>query len=149
VRTGNWIDRTRPLWRLGNRWEVMLLRRLGWSGMSLLRRSPLLVIETTGRRSGRRRAAPVAFWQEGGDYLVGGGAAGMTRVDWVANLRAQPTAAVVAHRRRVPVVARELSGDEYERAREHAIRLWPSVPKYERISGRRVPYFRLHPEDVT
>ena len=139
------MDWTRPLWRVGNRWEAMLLRRFGTSGMSRLRRSPLLVLETTGRRTGRTRSAPVAFWSEEDCYYVGGGAAGMSRVDWVANLRAQPIATIVHERRRIAVEATELSGPEYERARAHALTLWPSVPKYERMSGRRVPYFVLRP----
>jgi len=123
----------------------MLLRRFGTSGMSLLRRSPLLVIETTGRKTGRRRAAPVAFWtEEDGTIFIGGGAAGMaTTPDWVANLRADPRAAVVVRRERIPVLAVELTGDEYDRVRAHAISLWPGVPKYERRSGRPTPYFKL------
>jgi len=143
--TRSWVDWTRPLFRIGNRWEVMLLRRFGASGMSLLRRTPLLVIETTGRRTGRRRATPVAYWEDDGAFFIGGGAAGMTRVDWVANLRHCERAAVVVRRTRYIVHAHELDGSEYDKAREHAITLWPSVPKYERISGRRVPYFRLTP----
>jgi deazaflavin-dependent oxidoreductase (nitroreductase family) len=123
----------------------MLLRRFGTSGMSLLRRTPLLVIETTGRRTGRRRAAPVAYWESGGAFYIGGGAAGMTRVDWVANLRADPTASIVVRRTRRVVRAEELTGTDYDAARAHALTLWPAVPKYERMSGRRVPYFRLAP----
>ena len=56
----NWIDRTRPLWRIGNRSEAFLLRRLGFSPMSLLNKASVLLLETTGRRSGRRRFTPVA-----------------------------------------------------------------------------------------
>ena len=148
ARRRTWVDRTRPLWRIGNRLEVAQLRRLGTSGMTLLRRAPMLVIETTGRRTGRRRATPVAYWiSEDGSFFVGGGAAGMTRVDWVANLRANPRAAVVVRRQRIAVGAVELTGDAYEAARAHAVSLWPSVPKYERMSGRRVPYFRLTPSE--
>lgn len=141
----NWIDHTRPLWRIGNRWEVMLLRRFGTSGMSILRRSPLLVIETTGRKTGRRRAAPVAYWEDGGALYIGGGAAGMTRVDWVANLRHDARASVVIRRRRIAVGAQELAGTDYDAARQYAMTMWPNVPKYERMAGRAVPYFRLTP----
>ena len=139
------MDWTRPLFRIGNRWEVMLLRRFGVSGMSLLTRQTLLVIETVGRRTGRRRAAPVAFWEDGGAFYIGGGAAGMTRVDWVANLRHCTDASIVVRRTRIKVSVRELDGDDYVKARERAMTLWPGVPRYERRSGRRVPYFRLTP----
>lgn len=123
----------------------MLLRRFGTSGMALLRRSPLLVMETVGRRTGRRRAAPVAYWQSDGAFYVGGGAAGMTRVDWVANVRANRTASIIVRRTRISVRVNELTGEEYDAARAHALELWPGVPRYERMSGRRVPYFRLTP----
>src|SRR5438309_11812351 len=83
-RRRTWADWTRPLWRVGNRLEAWELRRLGTSGMKLLRRSDLLALETTGRRTGRRRRVPLAYWvTDEGSYMVGGGAAGMTRVDWV------------------------------------------------------------------
>ena len=126
----------------------MLLRRFGVSGMSLLRRTQLLVIETTGRRTGKRRAAPVAYWEDNGAFYIGGGAGGMTRVDWVANLRHSTDASIVVRRRRIRVSVQELDGDDYVKAREHALTLWPGVPRYERISGRRVPYFRLTPSEV-
>jgi deazaflavin-dependent oxidoreductase (nitroreductase family) len=149
ARKKNWADRTRPLWRIGNRWEVAQLRRLGTSGMTVLRRSPVLVIESTGRKTGRLRAAPLAYWSDAdGAFFVGGGAAGMTCVpDWVANLRADPQATVIVRRKRISVRAEELAGQAYHEARAQAISFWPSVPKYEHRSGRHVPYFRLSPTE--
>lgn len=145
-RTRNVFDRLRWLFRIANRLEALQLRLLGTSGMALLTRRSILLLETTGRRTGQQRRTPVAYWEEpGGDLIIGGGAAGMTRVDWVANLRAHPDAAVWARRRRIPVSARELTGDEYERVRERAFERWPNAPKYETRSGRRIPYFRLTP----
>jgi deazaflavin-dependent oxidoreductase (nitroreductase family) len=143
----NWIDRTRPLWRIGNRSEAFQLRRLGFSFMALVNKGSLLVLESTGRRSGRRRFTPVGYLPDGdGGFVIGGGAAGQTRTpDWVANLRAEPEVAVWVRRRRIAVTARELHGAERERAREEAVAVWPGVPRYERLSGRVVPYFRLVP----
>jgi len=136
-------DRWRPLWRITNRFESLELRWLGTSGITLLGRTDVLVLETTGRRTGKRRRTPVAYWTDDGAYFLGGGAAGMSRVDWVANLRANPDAAVWVRRRRLPVVAHELDGDDYERVRAEAFRRWPDAPSYEMRSGRRIPYFKL------
>jgi deazaflavin-dependent oxidoreductase (nitroreductase family) len=135
------------LWRIGNRIEAFEQRHLGTSVMSLLNPGSVLVVETSGRRTGRRRWAPVAYWLEDtGAFVVGGGAAGMTvDPDWVRNLRARPDAAVWVRRRRVPVIARELTGEARDEAHRHAITIWRGVPKYERRSGRAVPYFRLVP----
>jgi hypothetical protein len=67
----------------------------------------------------------------------------MSRVDWVANLRTQPAAAVWIDRHRRPVIATELTGDAADQARRHAVSRWPEVARYERSSGRPVPFFRL------
>lgn len=116
--------------------------------MSLLNPGDLLVLETTGRRTGRRRFAPVGYWEDGqGGLVVGGGAAGMATVpDWVRNLRANPAAAAWIRRSRVPVVAEELTGAGRDRAHQEALKVWPRVRRYELKSGRAVPYFRLVPE---
>src|SRR4051794_31739686 len=120
--TKRWIDRTRPLFRIGNRIEAFELRHLGTSPLSLLNPGSVLVLETTGRRTGRRRWAPVAYWQDAaGAFVIGGGAAGMTvDPDWVRNLRAGPDAAVWIRRLRIAIVARELAGDERDEAQRHA-----------------------------
>jgi deazaflavin-dependent oxidoreductase (nitroreductase family) len=143
----NWVDRTQALWRVGNRIEAFQLRRLGVSPMALLNRGEVLVIETTGRRSGRRRVTPVGYWRDAQDaFLVGGGAAGKTRLpDWVANLRADDSAAVWVRRTRIPVMAQELKGADRDRAQQEAAAIWPGVARYERLSGRVIPYFRLVP----
>jgi deazaflavin-dependent oxidoreductase (nitroreductase family) len=112
--------------------------------MTLLRRTDVLVLETIGARTGKRRRTPVAYWLDGDDnYLIGGGAAGMTKVDWVANLRANPEGAVWVRRRRVAVTAEEFGGAEYERIKQEAFERWPGARKYEQVSGRSIPYFRL------
>ena len=146
-RRPNWVDRTQALWRVGNRIEAFQLRRLGASPMALLNRGELLVIETTGRRSGRRRFTPLGYWRDAqGAFLVGGGAAGKTRLpDWVANLRAGDRAAVWVRRTRIPVTPQELKGADRDRAQHQAAAIWPGVARYARLSGRVIPYFRLVP----
>jgi deazaflavin-dependent oxidoreductase (nitroreductase family) len=141
----NWTDRTQFLWRIGNRLEALQLRKLGTSPMAIVNPGKVLVLETTGRRSGRRRFTPVACWEDpGGCYMIGGGAAGKTRTpDWVANLRANAEAAVWIRRRRISLRAGELTGEERDAAEEQAKRIWPGVPKYAERSGRVIPYFRL------
>lgn len=138
--------KVRPLWRLMNRLESAAIRRLGIGVIGPVGRRKVLVLETTGRRTGRVRRTPVAYWRDpDGSLYIGAGAGGMPRVDWVANLRAYPAAAVWIGRRGHPVSATELAGEAYERARTHALALWPEVAQYERASGRPIPYFRLDP----
>lgn len=139
-------DRWRSLVRLSNRVEVFQLRWFGVSFVSVSRRRNVLVLETIGRRTGRTRRAPVTYLTDDeGRFRIGGGAGGMTRVDWVANLRASSDAIVYVKRRRLAVQAKELDGEERQHAHGEAMRRWPEVAKYEQVSGRLVPYFLLTP----
>ena len=135
-------DRLRWYWKIQSRIDSLQVRWIGTSLLAVILRSPVLLLESTGRRSGRRRRSPVMYWRHAGDLFIGGGAAGMTRVDWVANVRADPHATAWVRRRRMPVVVHELEGIDYDEARSQAFERWPRAAKYER-SGRPIPYFRL------
>lgn len=113
--------------------------------MSLLNRGSVMVLETTGHRTGRKRFTPVGYWVDrDGAMVVGGGAAGMATVpDWVRNLRGNAVAAVWIRRARVPVSSYELTGGERDQAQQDATNIWPAVRTYERKSGRVIPFFRL------
>lgn len=129
-----------------NRLESASLRRFGTSAIALIGRRRVLLLETTGRRTGQTRRTPMAYWTDDhGALFIGAGAGGLARVDWVANLRANPAAAVWIARRRRPVLAVELTGDTAEQARRHTQAIWPDAARYEQMSGRRAPYFRLDP----
>jgi deazaflavin-dependent oxidoreductase (nitroreductase family) len=131
--------------RIVNRFEATLVRRTGCSAFAFAYRTPVLVLQTTGRRSGQLRSTPVAYRPAGdGTWLIVGGAAGMRRTpDWVANLRAEPRAGAVIDRRRVAVTARELTGDERSTTWDELAAAWPRIERYQRRSGRVVAVFVL------
>lgn len=143
----NWADRIRPIWRFTNRIDAFQLRWLGVSLMSVMNPGTLLVLETTGRRTGRRRFTPLGYWEEHGAYCIGGGAGGSTPVpDWVMNLRAGSDAAVWIRRSRVQVRVEDLQGAERDDAQQKAAAIWRGVPGYAAQAGRVIPYFHLVPE---
>ncbi len=127
------------------RLEVALVRRTGRSAVSLVFRTRVLVLETTGRRTGRVRATVLAHHRiDDETVLVVGGAAGQIPVpDWVANLRARPTARVTIDRAEAAVEARELVGAERAQRWSELTRVWPRIIDYQRRSGRTVPVFAL------
>ena len=127
--------------------EVAQVRWLGASALSAAFRTPVLVLHTTGRRSGRSRTTVLAVHEEpDGSLLVVGGAGGQVRTpDWVANLRADPAVEVTYRRRRRPVVAEELAGAARDEAWRRLVTIWPRIERYQRRAGRRVPIVRLVP----
>jgi deazaflavin-dependent oxidoreductase (nitroreductase family) len=145
--TRNLADRLRPVRRLTRPIEAAQIRRFGRSGLSLVFRTPVLVLETTGRRTGTTRSTPLAFHRgdEGALFVVGGAGGQSTIADWVRNLRADPHAVAVVDRERRPVHAVELAGSDREGAWAELVRVWPRIATYERRAGRPVPVIRLTP----
>lgn len=143
----NVFDRLRTVRRLLAPVETAQVQRFGRSALSVAFRTPVLVLHTTGRRSGRERSTPLAYHRDpDGSLLVVGGAGGQARTpDWVANLRAEPRAEITLDRRRVPVGAVELVRSERAEAWPRLQRVWPRIDTYERRAGRPVPIFRLLP----
>jgi deazaflavin-dependent oxidoreductase (nitroreductase family) len=143
-RRRNRFDRLRWARRLARPIEVAQIRWFGASVVSLVVRTPVLVLHTTGRRSGIERATPLAFHRDRDSFLVVGGASGQAVVpDWVANLRAEPDAAVTVGRTRVEVHADELVGEERAGTWAELAEVWRRIDGYERRAGRLVPVFRL------
>ena len=76
-------------------------------------RAPVLLLTTTGRRSGQQRTAPVVYLADGERLLVIGSNAGNPRAPaWALNLRANPDAEVQVRRERRSVRARVAEGEE-------------------------------------
>ncbi len=107
---------------------------------------PMLVLTTTGRRSGVPRAVQLAHVAEPGDrWLVVASAMGQHRhPDWLLNLRADPRATVLLPgRREVAVAAVELGPDERATRWPEIERRIPQMRTYVRRTGRDLPVVRL------
>jgi len=101
----------------GLRWtgklNVPLYRLSGGRIGGMLDRTPVLLLTTTGRKSGQQRTAPVAYLADGDRYIVIGSNAGHARVPaWSLNLKANPDSAVEVRRKRIKVRARVAAGEE-------------------------------------
>jgi len=104
----------------GLRWagklNVPLYRLSGGRIGARVGRAPVLLLTTTGRKSGRQRTAPVVYLADGENVVVINTNAGNAKVPaWSLNLRANPQAEVEVGRRRYPVRARIAEGEERER----------------------------------
>jgi deazaflavin-dependent oxidoreductase (nitroreductase family) len=105
----------------------------------------LVLLHTTGRRSGDERINPVMAIPDGDGWLVTASAAGAPRDPaWAHNLRANPTTTVEAGLETVPVTATELDGPEHEAAWKRFTDLSDAFAQYQRrATSRRLPVFRL------
>ena len=142
-------DRLRPIRRWAAPVESAEIRWFGRSILSTTFRTPALVLETTGRRTGLRRRTPLACHRlddgsAGLSYAVVGGAGGQSAIPaWVANLRADPEVVVHVGRRSFPAIAREVTGLERTRLFSRLVVVWPRIRSYEHRAGRPVPVIVL------
>jgi deazaflavin-dependent oxidoreductase (nitroreductase family) len=106
---------------------------------------PLMLLTTTGRRTGEPRVTPVTYAVEGENLLVVGSNWGEQRHPaWALNLRDNPEATVEIHGRRRDMVARVLDGADRAAAWDRLLRVWPHFTAYERRATERdLLVFRL------
>jgi deazaflavin-dependent oxidoreductase (nitroreductase family) len=104
----------------------------------------LLLLTTTGAKSGQPRLAPLAYLTVDGKTLIIGSKAGAdTNPDWVHNLRANPRAHVEVGTDAYDVVVRELPADERDEAYPKVVALAPGFGEYQAKTSRVIPLFEL------
>jgi len=76
-------------------------------------KGPVLLLTTTGRKSGEKRTAPVLYLEDAGRYVVINTNAGNLRLPaWSLNLDADPEAEIEIKSKRIAVRARAAEGEE-------------------------------------
>lgn len=114
---------------------------------SLLSGLPVVMLTTTGARSGQSRTTPLLGIPIEGDVAVIASNFGQYRHPaWYHNLRAHPEAEVVVHGARRAVRASEATAEERTRIWQDALRVYPGFGQYERRAAhRRISVFVLRP----
>jgi deazaflavin-dependent oxidoreductase (nitroreductase family) len=109
--------------------------------VSLAIGQPILCLEVTGARSGRRRRTPLLFLQDGDDLVVVASATGRSKHPaWYRNVVANPEVKVYAPGGRTDeYVARTAEGQERERLYRRAVEFYPGFTVYEGRTSREFP----------
>ncbi len=108
---------------------------------------PVVMLTTTGAKTGRRRTVPVLGFPDGDRLVVIASNYGRPHHPaWYHNLRAHPQATVTVHGAMRDVEAHEQTGHERDRCFRQAATMHPGFDVYqERASIRRIPVLRLEP----
>jgi deazaflavin-dependent oxidoreductase (nitroreductase family) len=108
---------------------------------------PVLLLTTTGRRSGKPRTTPLTFFRDGPNLVVIASNGGADRPpDWSLNLQQTPRAVVQIGTDQQSVQARPASPEERGR-------LWPAITatysgyaRYQEKTARPIPLLIFTPE---
>jgi deazaflavin-dependent oxidoreductase (nitroreductase family) len=106
--------------------------------------APLLLLTTTGAKTGQLRTNPVMYLPDGDRVLVFASKAGApTNPDWYHNLVAHPTASVEVGDEHYDVKATVLTGAERDRMYARQAELYPGFAEYEAKTTRTIPVVAL------
>lgn len=110
--------------------------------------SPVLVLVTTGRKTGAERHTPLIYLRDGEDLVIvasNGGTA--SHPAWYLNLRAEPQAGVVLGDERSRAVASDTTGDDRRDLWERLVEMYPGYAEYQSKTDREIPVVRLSPTE--
>ncbi|MDQ3913604.1 MAG: nitroreductase family deazaflavin-dependent oxidoreductase [Actinomycetota bacterium] len=112
--------------------------------------APVLLLITTGRRTGESRPVTLTYFEDGDRFVVIGSNAGEDRHPaWWLNLRAHPDATVQIGQTTTRVRAVEAVGEERERLWAEIIRRDPGYEEYRLRTDRQIPVVLLEPTDAS
>jgi deazaflavin-dependent oxidoreductase (nitroreductase family) len=108
---------------------------------------PLLLLTSTGARSGAKRINPLAYFDIDGKIYIIGSSAGRERDPaWVYNIRANPGVEVEIGAEAPKVAsAHELARDERDRIYQIVVQRAPGFGEYQQQTDRVIPVFELTP----
>lgn len=107
-------------------------------------RDRLVLLTTTGARTGQRRTTPMMFHRDGGRLLVIASNAGAPRhPDWYRNLVAHPRVTVEVGEDTYDAQAEPLAGADRARAWAMLKETYPFFAEHEVTAGREIPVVAL------
>lgn len=126
-----------------HRW---VYRRTGGRVGGRLARSPVLLLTTTGRRTGKPRTTPLLYLGDGDRLVIVASYGGDDRAPaWYRNLEANPEVTVEVGRSRRRMHAEDAAGEEQVRLWERLTRMYPPYDDYQARTSRRIPVVILTP----
>jgi deazaflavin-dependent oxidoreductase (nitroreductase family) len=110
------------------------------------RGATILLLSTTGRRTGEERTTPLIHRTDGDAWVVVASKGGAPdNPDWYKNLEADPNATIEIKDRLIQVRARTAHEAERERLWQLMTEVWPAYDEYKQRTAREIPVVVLEP----
>jgi deazaflavin-dependent oxidoreductase (nitroreductase family) len=126
-----------------------LLLRLSGGRLSTAQGFPVLLLTTTGAKTGQRRTLPLLYVEHGDGVAIIASRFGNTKhPGWYHNLRANPRATVEIRGKAREYEARLSTEAERAEIWAKAVAIYPGYERYKARAGRTIPIMVLSPVDA-
>ena len=126
--------------------QVETYERSGGTAGNELNGKPVIILTSTGAKSGKLRKTPLMRVEHDGEYAVVASLSGAPKHPvWYYNLTTDPHVELQDGPASKDYVAREVQGAEREAWWERAVAAWPDYAEYQKKTTRVLPVFVLTP----
>jgi deazaflavin-dependent oxidoreductase (nitroreductase family) len=106
--------------------------------------APMVLLTTTGAKSGEQRTSPLVYLPDGDRVVIFASKAGApTHPAWYHNLKANPAVQVEVGSERYPATAVEITGPERDALFAKQVERMPGFKTYEEATTRVIPVIAL------
>lgn len=106
--------------------------------------APMVLLTTTGAKSGLQRTSPLVYKSEGDHIVIFASKAGAdTHPAWFHNIKANPTVTVEVGAERYEATAREVEGAERDRLYAEQAAAMPGFAGYQEQTTRIIPVVEI------
>ena len=107
---------------------------------------PILLLTTTGRKSGKQRTLPLVYIMDDSAYVITASAGGADKnPGWFFNIRSNPQATIQVKDKHIKVTA-EIAGQEKKSELwARLLEVAPNFAGYQKRTSREIPMLILHP----
>jgi F420H(2)-dependent quinone reductase len=111
-------------------------------------KSPVLLLNTTGRKSGEPRTTPLLYLKDGDNLILVASDGGAPKHPaWWLNLQTKPEAEVEIGRKKLQVIAKQADADEHNRLWPLLVDMYSGYAEYQKKTTREIPVVILQPQD--
>lgn len=106
----------------------------------------MLLLTTTGRKTGRPRTTPLRYLREGDAYMIVASNWGQEQFPaWFKNLESNPSITIQVMGQQIPVQAEIVSPEQHDHLYQKFIDADSSFARYRETAHRIIPVILLHP----
>lgn len=126
--------------------NVWLYRLSGGRVMGKMGAAPILLLTTTGRKSGRSRTVPLLYLSDDRDFVIVASLGGAPKHPaWFLNLEANPRVEIQVGKQRIACTARRAGAEEKAGYWPRLVAIYPQYADYQKRTTRDIPVVVVSP----